>query len=132
MELAEQLKQHIIETLGKLNYIIHDEETHDTINYEIVVGSQSCWIQLEITEEFCVIQLYDHPEDATFHEMVDIYEMKDVSGDIEELIEHTKGKIKAEAKIESLIQKIYDICEEAQLNVDDYISLMHDFDIEEY
>ena len=131
MELTEQLKQHIIETLGKLNFIIHDEEPHDTINYEILLGSQTCWIQLEIAEGYCVIQLYDHPEDATFSEILEIYEMTDVSGDIQELIEPTKSKIKAEARIESYIQKIYDICEEAQLNVDDYISLNHDFDIDE-
>jgi len=62
---------------------------------------------------------------------IDITESEVSIDYLDELIEYTKTKIKAEAKIESLIQKIIDICDDYQLNLDDYIEITnYDMDFE--
>lgn len=132
-EVEKQIKDYLE---GKrLSYVVHGESDDITINYEIFVGSQTCWVQIETDDEegdgYVAMQFYDRPENPAYEEMIDITESEGSIDYLEELVEYTKTKIKAEAKIESLIQKIIDICDDYQLNLDDYIEITnYDMDFE--
>jgi hypothetical protein len=132
-EVEKQIKDYLE---GKrISYIIHGEHTDDTINYEMFVGSQTCWVQIERddNDDDIVIQLYDTPENPSFEEIIKLNteQIDSLVDYLDELIEHVKGKIKAEAKIESLIQKIIDTCNDYQLKVGDYIEITnYDMDFE--
>ena len=99
------------------------------------MGSQTCWVQIETDDEegdgYVAMQFYDRPENPSYEEIIEVTESEVSIDYLEELIEYTKTKIKAEAKIESLIQKIIDICDDYQLNLDDYIEITnYDMDFE--
>jgi hypothetical protein len=132
-ELVRLTKIEILEYLkvNRINHIIHDdsdggEYLDSTTNYELLIGSQSCWLQVEEAEDFVVVQFYDDADNGVYSEQTDFSEPTSIVDEIEALIEHTKNKIKAEAKIESLVNKINDICNEYQLDMGDYITITSD------
>jgi len=45
---------------------------------------------------------------------------------LDELIQFGKTKVKTEAKIEDLLDKIHDICQGANLDIKDYIQVVSD------
>jgi len=138
-EISNNVESEIVNLLKnqRINYVIHGGET-DTINYEIFVGSKACWVQIETddtdNEGYVVVQLYDTTEDSTFEESIELKSddnIENVLAILIELIDYTKNKISVEAKIETLIQKIIDLCNQNQLNIDNYIEIVNydmDFD----
>jgi hypothetical protein len=104
------------------------ERELDTTNFDILIGSHTVYVQIESGRDgspFGVAQFYDNPEGGRFDEVEDIEDVDwDPIDKLDELIQFAKTKVKAEAKIEALLEKIHDVCQDADLDIDDYIEVV--------
>jgi hypothetical protein len=106
-----------------------------TCNFELMIGSQSAWLQIEETlnveEPSVEVHFYDDPNILGYDQTEEVKNFNwDPTSEIEGLISFIKGKIRAESKIQSYIEKIVDLCKENSLELNDYISINHpDMDI---
>lgn len=108
-------------------YMDGEAITEDITMY---VGSFEVRIMIECSEEDVTVTFYDNGDDSTYDEREEVIDPLewDPSGNIQGLIDFIKQKAKVEAKIASMIEKIEELCEEAQLNVEDYIIVTKSFD----
>ena len=101
-----------------------------TTNFDILIGSHKVYVQIEAgsdTNPSGVAQFYDDPEGGRFDETEDIQHVYwDPSDKLGELMQFAKTKVKAEAKIEALLERIYDVCQDADLDIEDYIKVVSD------
>lgn len=107
--------------------------TYDDYLFEIIVGSESCFIQVEIypsttIDEDIYIQFYDNSEDPLFEIGEEVTNSESLEGFIDQLIEFTKEKVKKINKIYRHIQAIREICEEMDVDVDNFIETKYDFE----
>lgn len=101
-----------------------------TEDITMYIGSFEVCIMIECSEEEVIVTFYDNGDNSAYEECEEIIDPSewDPSGSIQGLIDFVKQKLKTEAKIASLIEKIEELCEESQLNVEDYIIVTKSFD----
>jgi len=106
--------------------------TYDDGVFELLVGTESCYIQVEIigTEEQgndVTMQFYDNPENSIYEEFDDIDHIDKVEEYLDQMLIFMKDKIKKIAKILSHINAINTICEELDIDPETFIEVMYDF-----
>ncbi len=105
-------------------------------NYELFVGSMPCFIQIETSDETSddetvSFQFYtdiDKQGIALYHTYPKSDDKNfDLEDEINSLIEKTKKLNTVISKIEKKIEQIKEICEEYQLEVENFIEITFDF-----
>jgi hypothetical protein len=108
--------------------------TYDDLLFEVFVGSESCFIQVEIygstdIDELVVMQFYDNPEDSLFEISEEIETSEDIEEYIGQIVSFTKDKIKILKKINNHINAIQELCDsfDPQMDIDKFIEINYDF-----
>ena len=126
----------IITVFLKEKKISFDVDRHSTTdNFELYIGSDSGFIQVEYSElrneaSVC-IQFYsklDRQGNSLYNSSIEISEIIDLHTEIEQLIYEVKENIRTVSKIKSLIDKIQEICDENNLEIDDFITVEYNFE----
>ena len=107
----------------KISFNVDRHSTTD--NFELYIGSDSGFIQVEYSElrneaSVC-IQFYskiDRQGNSLYNSSIEISEIIDLHTEIEQLIYEVK----------SLIDKIQEICDENNLEIDDFITIEYNFE----
>jgi hypothetical protein len=106
-------------------------------NYELFIGSASGYIQAEFdltddTDDVVYFQFYsksDSSDISLYHYQISSDNSQfDLEYHIEELIENIKKLNSILNKIEAKIDQIRSICEENELDMDDFIEVVYDFE----
>jgi hypothetical protein len=140
MEVTKHNVCQIIEDYLKSKNIRFSIENSDSkgLLYELYKASLECYIQVEYDlddekENYVVLQLFTNVDDSgnsIYHSDWD--NMKEdsnsIESEIDSLIEETRQINQAINKISSKIEQIKDICEEYNLEFDEFITLNYDFD----
>ncbi len=114
-----------------------DDELSDFYLYEVYVGSETLMIQVETDtkqDDLVILTVFD--EAQKWEEMIDGTNQSsindlDIEGLIEDAVSKTKNDIKIKAKIIAKIEQIKELCNENDLDVDDFIEINQDLDIED-
>jgi hypothetical protein len=107
----------------------------DSINYEIFISYIKCYIQIEYGE-ILYFQFYTEVNEfgeSIFHNSFELYhndseQVEKLQSEIDSLIEETKKINSAISNINKKIEQIKDICEENQLDINQFITILYDFD----
>lgn len=109
--------------------------SYDDLMFEIMVGSESCFIQVEIydaltDDDSVVMQFYDNAEDPLFEINEDIETSEYIEEYCRQIVDFTKEKVKIIKKINNHINIIKELCDsfEPQVDYDRFISVNYDFD----
>jgi hypothetical protein len=119
-----------------IKFSIDDPEPRG-VTYELYVGSLSCFLQIEYdldneTDDLVIVQLFtntDNSGNSLFHYEWDNEKDDDsLDVEIETLIQETKRINSLINKIRNKIEQIQDLCDENQLDIENFISINYDFD----
>jgi hypothetical protein len=140
MEMTKDNVREIIENYLKelkIRYNIEDSDSKGCF-YELFISSTSGFIQVEYNlddekDNHVVLQLFskiDNYGDSFFHQDWDneCEHCDSIEGEIDNLVEHVKKLNQAIVKILTKINQIKDICEEYELDFEEFIQLNYDFD----
>ena len=121
----------------KIRYSISDQDSKGCL-YELFVSSTSGFIQVEYNlddekDDYVVLQLFtnvDNSGNSIYHSDWDNESEggDSLEGEIEQLIDGVKRINQAIAKISTKIEQIRDICNEYELDFEEFIILNYDFD----
>lgn len=104
--------------------------------YELFLGSESGFIQIETnlndSEDkgvfFQFFSKVDNYGNSLYHSQQDTDDKNfDLIGEIEELITNIKKLNQVIGKIQNKLDDIKNICEENEMNVEDFIEIIYDF-----
>jgi hypothetical protein len=122
---------------NRLKYTIDNEDSKGLF-YEIFVGSLECYLQIEYdldddNDVYVVIQLFTKVDDygmSLYHQDWDNKTdgADSLEGEIETLIQETKRLNGVINKIRNKIEQIKEICEENDMEFEEFITLNYDFD----
>jgi hypothetical protein len=122
---------------NRLKYTIDNEDSKGLF-YEIFVGSLECYLQIEYdldddNDVYVVIQLFTKVDDYGMSLYRQDWDNKtdgadSLEGEIETLIQETKRLNGVINKIRNKIEQIKEICEENDMEFDEFITLNYDFD----
>ncbi len=112
-----------------------DEELSDYYIYEVYLGSETLMIQVETDtkqDDLVILTVFD--EAQTWEEMIDgtnqsTIDDLDIGFLIEDAVSKTKRTTKVKAKIIAKIEQIKELCNENDLDVDDFIEINQDIEI---
>lgn len=107
-------------------------------NYELYLGSEKGFIQVELpidsSDEVVIFQFYSairNDGSSLFHSVVDTnYIDFNLELEIDELVNHIQNLNRLIAKIEKHINSIKEICDENELDFEEFILVNYDFDKE--
>jgi len=110
--------------------------TYDDCVFEIIVGSESCFIQVEIydsmeDDDLVTMQFYDNADDALFEICEEVETTEAIEEYANQIISFTKEKVKNISKIYKHIKAIEDICEnnfDPSIEIDRFIEINYDFE----
>jgi|688.fasta_scaffold904393_1 hypothetical protein len=121
----------------KIRFSISDSDSKGLV-YELYISSIECYIQVEYDldvedDDYIVLQLFDKVDyngNSVYHSDWDNEDENadSVEGEIENLIEAVKRINQGVGKINAKIEQIKDICEEYNLEFEEFITLNYDFD----
>ncbi len=122
---------------NKIKYIISDSDNFGC-SYELLIGSITGNIQVELngrdlTDECVGIQMFNTSTNDRYIYESSTWYSDDEDGDsieseIENLVQQVKNINIGVVKIEKQIEKIKDICNEYELNVDMFIDVVYNFE----
>jgi hypothetical protein len=123
---------------NKIKYTTNYEDSKGLI-YEIYVGSLECTIQVEYDldndeDNYIVLQLFTqvgkYDGRSLYHQDWDNENkfLDSIEDEIEQLIDATKKLNAVINKIRNKIEQIQEICDENELDINEFISLNYDFD----
>ena len=98
--------------------------------YDIFMGSYECYIEVSESPNKANVTFHDSGDDSQYEKSEDIINPSewDPETSLNALFEFIRKKAKAESKIAAYVEKIEAICEECDLSVDDYITVLKSFD----
>lgn len=123
-------KDNAIEQVTELLKRLKLAFTYEDNVFDIIVGSESCYIQVEYGEaegDEVIMQFYDNPEKSTYEEYDTITDIDSVEDCVTQMVEFVKGKIKKIAKIKHHIDCINSIAEDMDLEPEFFIDVTYDF-----
>lgn len=124
---------------NKIRYTIIEQDVRMVL-YQIFIGSMDGFIQIEYdldsSSENILITYYSNVNDdnglSLYESVVDNYDSPltqiNVEGEIEQLIDQVKILNKAVAKIGQKIEQIREICEEYNLEIEEFIEVIYNFE----
>jgi len=123
---------------NKIKYTTNYEDSKGLV-YEIYVGSLECNIQVEYyldndEDNYIVLQLFTqvgkYNGRSIYHQDWDNENksLDSMEDEIEQLIDATKKLNAVINKIRNKIEQIQEICDENELDINEFISLNYDFD----
>lgn len=135
-------KHNVCETINtflkqeKIRYSISGQDSKGCL-YELFVSSTSGFIQVEYNlddekDDYVILMLYtdiDNSGNSIYHSDWDNESEGNDSleGEIEQLLDSVKRINQAIIKISTKIEQIRDICDEYELDFDEFITLNYDF-----
>lgn len=132
-------KDNVVEEVTKLLKSKKIPFTYEDEVFELMVGSESCYMQIETlgTREQgydVVMQFYDNPENPMYEESEDINNIDEtklaidqIESAIDQMMMFMKDKIKKITKILFHINAIKSICEEMDIDPEIFIDVAYDF-----
>ena len=127
----------VIDNYLKENKIRFSITTDDSGNfYELFLGSESGFIQVEIASNdsddkdvfFQFFSRVDDMSNSLYHSQVGTdYDGFDLIMEIDELIANVKKLNQVIGKIRNKLDDIENICEENEMNVNDFIEIIYNF-----
>ena len=119
---------------NKIKYIISDSDNFGC-SYELLIGSITGNIQVELnghdlTDDSVTIQTFNtsNSDTSIYESLWDSEDSESLESEIENLVQQVKNINIGVAKIEKQIEKIKDICNEYELNVDMFIDVVYNFE----
>lgn len=121
----------------KIRYSISDSDSKGLL-YELYIASIECYIQVEYDldkedDEYIVLQLFDKVDyygNSIYHASWDNEDENadSIEGEIDNLLEAVKRINQGISKISAKLDQIKEICEEYNLEFEEFITLNYDFD----
>lgn len=119
---------------NKIKYIINDSDNFGC-SYELLIGSITGNIQVELngrdlTDDSVTIQTFNtsNSDTSIYESLWDSEDSESLESEIENLVQQVKNINIGVVKIEKQIEKIKDICNEYELNVDMFIDVVYNFE----
>jgi lysyl-tRNA synthetase class II len=139
MEITKHNIRQVIEDYLKSERIKYTTEGENSkgLMYEIYVGSLECYLQVEYNldddnDNDIVVQLFtkvDSYGDSLYHvDWLNWKEGDSIETEIESLIQQTKKINSLVNKVRNKIEQIKEICEENELDIEEFITINYDFD----
>jgi len=140
MKITKNNIREVIDTYLKENRIKYTTDHEDSMGmvYEIYVGSLECYLQLEYNmedenDDVVFVQLFTKVDDwgeSLYHQTweSDSEDGDTIEREIEVLIQETKRLNSVVNKIRNKIEQIQEICDENELDIEEFITINYDFD----